>query len=102
MPKLDAAQCFGLSVHAPERAHVPSQTLAHSPQYSRSGLFDRGRFRQDQRDRVLHAEAFLQAFALCCVCRSTDELDELAVFIENRMTRSTYVPNCSVWQKNPV
>src|SRR5882762_11034464 len=64
MPKLDTAQRLGLPVHAPERAHVPSQTLAHSPQYSRSGLFDRGRFRQDLSDRVLHAEAFLYALAL--------------------------------------
>ena len=64
MPKLDTAQRRGLPVHAPERAHVPSQTLAHSPQYSRSGLFDRDRFRQDQRDHVLYAEAFFCALAL--------------------------------------
>src|ERR1700758_5209776 len=64
MPKLDTAQRLGLPVHAPERAHVPSQTLAHSPQYSRSGLFERARCRQDLRDRVLHAEAFLYALAL--------------------------------------
>jgi len=64
MPKLDTAQRLGIPVHAPERAHVPSQTLAHSPQYSRSDLFDRGRYRQDMRDRVLHAEAFLCALVL--------------------------------------
>src|SRR5438045_8630153 len=65
MPKLDTAQRLGLPVHAPERAYVPSQTLAHGPQYSRSDLLDRGRFRQDLRDGVLHAEAFLCALALC-------------------------------------
>src|SRR5262249_15363380 len=65
MPKLDAAQRLGLPVHAPERADVPSQTLAHGPQYSRSDLLDRGRFRQDLRDGVLHAEAVLCALALC-------------------------------------
>src|SRR4029077_2047332 len=74
MPKLDTAQRLGLPVHAPERAHVPSQTLAHSPQYSRSCLFDRGRFRQDLRDRVLHAEAFLYALALRQVEHESDTL----------------------------
>src|ERR1700760_4674084 len=64
MPKLDTAQRLGLPVHAPERAHVPSQALAHSPQYSRSGFFDRGRFRQNLCDRVLHAKAFLAALAI--------------------------------------
>ena len=59
MPKLDTAQRLGLPVHAPERARVPFQTLANSPQYSRSDFFDRGCFRQDLRDRVLHAEPFL-------------------------------------------
>ena len=57
-------QVLGLPVHAPERAYVPSQTLAHGPQYARSDLLDRGRFRQDLRDGVLHAEAFLCALAL--------------------------------------
>src|SRR4029077_7329854 len=79
MPKLDTAQRLGLPVHAPERAHVPSQTLAHSPQYSRSGLFDRGRFRQDLRDRVLHAEAFLYALALGDVRGRADVAEESAV-----------------------
>ena len=76
MPKLDTAQRLGLPVHAPERAHVPSQTLAHGPQYSRSGLFDRGRFRQDLRDRVLHAEAFLCALALSDVRGRADIAEE--------------------------
>ena len=64
MPKLDTAQRLGLPVHSPERAYVPSQTLAHGPQYSRSDLLDRGRFRQDLRDGMLHAEAVLRALAL--------------------------------------
>src|SRR5258705_4064054 len=59
MPKLDTAQRLDLPVHTPERAYVQSQPLADSPQYSRSDLFDRGRFRQDLPDRVLHAKAFL-------------------------------------------
>ena len=81
MPKLDTAQRLGLPVHAPERAHVPSQTLAHSPQYSRSGLFDRGRFRQDLRDRVLHAEAFLCALAILDVVGGPVPLNDLAVLV---------------------
>src|SRR4029077_274107 len=84
MPKLDTAQRLGLPVHAPERAHVPSQTLAHSPQYSRSGLFDRGRFRQDLRDRVLHAEAFLRALALGQVEHESDAL--VSFFAERSQT----------------
>src|ERR1700741_5417306 len=72
MPKLDTAQRLGLQVHAPERAHVPSQTLAHGSQYSRNGLFDRDRFRQDLRDRVLHAEAFLGPLALGQVEHESD------------------------------
>src|SRR5712672_89727 len=79
MPKLDTAHRLGLPVHAPERAHFPSQPLAHSPQYSRSGLFDRGRFRQDLRDRVLHAEAFLYALALGDVRGRADVAEESAV-----------------------
>src|SRR5580704_18559461 len=81
MPKLDTAQRLGLPVHAPERAHVPSQTLAHGPQDSRSGLFDRGRFCQDLRDRVLHAEAFLCALAILDVVGGPVPLDDLAVLI---------------------
>ena len=79
MPKLDTAQRLGLSVHAPEHAHVPSQTLAHSQQYSRSGLFDRGSFRQDLRDRVLHAEAFLGPFSLGQVEHARDTLHRVVV-----------------------
>src|ERR1700751_656808 len=80
MPKLDTAQRLGLPVHAPERAYVPSKTLAHGPQYSRSDLLDRGRFRQDLRDGVLHAEAFLCALplgdlGLQCFVRSFDLVD---------------------------
>src|SRR5712671_6112577 len=81
MPKLDTTQRLGLPVHAPERAHVPSQTLAHGPQYSRSGLFDRDRFRQNLRDRVLHAKAFLGAFAVLDVVGGPVPLDDLAVLV---------------------
>src|SRR4029077_9208758 len=84
MPKLDTAQRLGLPVHAPERAHIPSQTLAHSPQYSRSGLFDRGRFCQDLRDRVLYANAFLGALALGHIEHESDAL--ISAFIEGRYT----------------
>src|SRR6476659_9966159 len=44
----------------------------------------------------------LGPLALCHIYSSTNKLDELAVFIENRMTRGIDMPNCSVWQKNPV
>src|SRR6266704_1392073 len=44
------------------------------------------------------AKCFLGACALCYVCRSADELDELSVPTENRMTRGMDVPNCSVGQ----
>src|SRR4051794_37810078 len=47
-------------------------------------------------------QRFLSLFALCHIYSGTDKLDELAVFVENRMTRGTDVPNCSVQQKNPV
>jgi hypothetical protein len=52
--------------------------------------------------RFAFPQRFLGPFAFCYVCRSADELDELSVPIENRMTRGIDVPNCSVWQKNPV
>src|SRR6266849_8517859 len=52
--------------------------------------------------RFAFPQSFLGALAFCYVCRSADELDELAVFIENQMTRGIDVPNCSVWQKNSV
>src|SRR5258708_35115880 len=52
--------------------------------------------------RFVFPQCLLGAFAFCYVCRSADELDEFAVFIENQMTRGIDVPNCSVWQKNPV
>src|SRR5580704_3804015 len=81
MPKLDTAQRLGLPVHAPERAHVPSQTLAHGPQDSRSGLFDRGRFRQDLRDRVLHPEAFLCALAIVDVVAGRVPLNDVAILV---------------------
>src|SRR5689334_5023433 len=74
MPELDTAQRLGLQVHAPECAHVPSETLAHSPQYSRSGLLDCDRFRQDLRDRVLHAETLLSPLALGQVKHESDAL----------------------------
>src|SRR5947208_1007646 len=85
MPELDTAQRLGLTIHAPERAHVPSQTLAHSPQYSRSGLFDRGRFRQDLRDRVLHAEAFLGTLTVLDVEADAVPLDHLSVLVTSRL-----------------
>src|ERR1700747_657534 len=84
MPKLDTAQRLGLPVHAPERAHVPSQTLSHSPQYSRSDLFDRGCIRQDLPDRVLHAEAFLCALALGDIRQNAVPFENLALFITQR------------------
>src|ERR1700688_2852179 len=86
MPKLDTAQFLGLPVHAPERAQVPSQTLAHSPQYSRSGLFDRGRFRQNLRDLVLHAEAFLCALAILDVVGGPVPIYDLAVLVARSQT----------------
>src|SRR5262249_21502854 len=79
MPKLDTAQRRGVPVHPPERAHVPSQTLAHSSQESRSDLCDRGGCRQDLRDRVLHAEAVLCALALGDVRGRADVAEESAV-----------------------
>src|SRR5262245_7371657 len=84
MPKLDTAKRLGLGVHAPERTHVPSQTLADSPQYSRSGLLDRGRFRQGLRNRVLHAEAFLCALALGDVAGDLGGADDPAGRVPER------------------
>src|SRR6476620_7449710 len=84
MPKLDTAQHRGLPVHAPERAHVPSQTFAHGAQYSQSDLFDRGRFRQDLRDRVLHAEAFLCTLALGDVRQNLVPIQDVALIVPQR------------------
>src|SRR6516165_8897036 len=85
MPKLDTTQSLGLPVHAPERAHIRSQTLAYSPQYSRSGLFDRDRFRQDLRDRVLHAEASLCALALGDLFSGDIDRDDFAAGCAQRV-----------------
>src|SRR5215469_2944521 len=84
MPKLDTAQRLGLPVHAPECAHVPSQTLAHGPQYSRSDFLDRGRFRQELPDRVLHAEAFLCVLALGDISQNAVPFENPALFITKR------------------
>jgi len=83
MPKLDTAQHLAIPLHAPEHAHVPSQTLAYSEQYSRSGLFDRGSFRQDLRDRVLHAEAFLCALAVVDVYQETVPAGDMPGLVAN-------------------
>jgi len=79
MPKLDTAQRLGLPVHAPERAHVPSQTLAHSPQYFSEWPLRSWPLPPDLRDRVLHAEAFLYALALGDVRGRADVAEESAV-----------------------
>src|SRR6266403_1372276 len=70
---------------------------------------DRGRELTHGRDAVgvrqlhLHlADGHFGALTLGHIYSSTNKLDELAVFIENRMTRGIDMPNCSVWQKNPV
>src|SRR5215471_15707586 len=84
MPKLDTAQRLGLPVHAPERAYVPPQTLAHNPQYFRSDLLDRGRFRQELPDRVLYAEAFLCALALGDISQDAVPFENPAPFITKR------------------
>src|SRR5205823_174473 len=46
--------------------------------------------------RFAFPQRLLGPFAFCYVCRGADELDELSVPIENRMTRGIDVPNCSV------
>src|SRR5436190_15050741 len=102
MPKLDTAQHLGLPVHAPEPAYVPSQTLAHSQQYSWSGLFDRGSFRQDLRDRVLHAQAFLGALAFRHVGLCGDNLDKFPARGEHRLTDRVEVFDCSIGQYDSV
>src|SRR5262249_16637186 len=84
MPKLDAAQCLDLPVHAPECAHVPSQTLAYGPQYSRSDFLDRGRFRQELPHRVLPAEASLCALALGDISQDAVPFENPALFITKR------------------
>src|SRR5712672_1290950 len=61
-----------------------------------------GAFRVVAEFRFASPQCFLCALALRHIYSSTNKLDELAVFIENRMTRGIDVPNCSVWQKNPV
>src|ERR1700693_427857 len=52
--------------------------------------------------RFAFPQCFLGPFAFCYVCRGADELDELAVFVENWMARGLDVPNCAVLEKNPV
>src|ERR1700681_3960465 len=52
--------------------------------------------------RFAFPQCLLGPFAFCYVCRSANELDELSVSIENRMTRGIDMPDCSVRQKNPV
>src|SRR4051812_46198716 len=96
MPKLYTAQRPGLSVYAPERAHVPSQTLAHSLQYSRRGLLDRDRFRQDLRHRVLHAQAILYTLALRHIDICTDDLNELTVRGEQVMASCRQTFDCPI------
>src|SRR4051812_32391662 len=100
MPKLDTAQHLGLPVHAPERAHVPSQTLADSPQYSQSSLFDRLSFRQDLRDRVLYMEALLYAFAFRHVDVCADHLDNLSIRGKYMMASCGQIFDCPIWQHN--
>ena len=48
--------------------------------------------------RLDFASGVLSLLALCHIYSGTDKLDELAVFVENRMTRGADVPNCSVSQ----
>src|SRR3954470_19226563 len=96
MPKLYTAQRPRLSVDAPERSHVPSQTLANSPQYSRRGLFDRDRFRQDLRDGVLHAQAILSTLALRHIDICTDDLNELTVRGEQVMASCRKTFDCPI------
>src|SRR5262252_6806043 len=86
MPTLDTPQHLSVPIHAPQRAHIPSQALAQSPQYFRSDLFDRGRFRQDLRDRVLHVEAFLCALAFGDVLHGAADLAVRSVSPTNHST----------------
>src|SRR4051812_47306119 len=100
MPKLYTAQRPGLSVYAPERAHVPSQTLAHSLQYSRRGLLDGDRFRQHLRHLVLHAQPILYTLALRHIDICTDDLNELAVRGEQVMASCRQRFDCPIGKYN--
>src|SRR5689334_11587516 len=100
MPKLNTAQRLRAPVHAPEHAHVPSQRLADGQQYSRTGLFDRGSFRQDLCDRVLHAEAFLFSLALRHIDMCTDNLNKLTVRGEQMMASCCEIFDCPIGEYN--
>src|SRR5882724_6676427 len=47
-------------------------------------------------------QCLLGALAFCDVGRSADDLDELPVPVENRVTRRNDVLDCSIRQQNPV